>query len=130
MHRVHFRTENVTIWVPDGANLRELCRENDLDPYPALGGLMSCRGKGLCGTCLVQTTEPDALSPPEKRERRVLKGKLAAVTEDPAGYRLCCQVRVTGPQTILTNPDLGQAWKTHGFYAGRARHAWESRDDA
>ena len=120
MHRVHFRNENVTIHVPDGSNLRDACLEHGVDPYPALGGLASCRSKGLCGTCVVQTPEPGSLSQPEKRERKALK-KFDSSIE---GLRLSCQAKVIDDLTVVTNPDMEPAWKTHGYYAGRFEHSW------
>lgn len=124
MHRVHFRKENVTVHVRDGANLREACLEHGVDPYPALGGLASCRGKGLCGTCVVQTPEPEGLAPPEKRERKALK-KFDSSIE---GLRLSCQAKVVDDLTIVTDPDLKAAWKTHGYYSGRHEHSWNQPD--
>ena len=47
--RVHFRRENRTIHVGSDTNLRKACLSSGLDPYPLLGGLLSCRGKGFCG---------------------------------------------------------------------------------
>ncbi len=122
LHRVHFRKENLTVHVPDGENLREACLASGIDPYPALGGLLSCRGHGFCGTCAVVCEPEEALAPAEKREAGWLKGKGGG----RVGLRLSCQARVKGDVTIETDPDPKPAWRTHGYYSGRHKHAWEA----
>ena len=94
MHRVHFRKENITFDVPDGTNLRHACIDAGIDPYPVLGGLVSCRGKGFCGTCAVGVDEPTNLSAPSRREARYLK---RLVSDLPVELRLSCQAAVHGP---------------------------------
>lgn len=123
MPRVHFRKENVTVDAPAGSNLRELCLQYGVDPYPALGGLLSCRGKGLCGTCAVAVEgESTSLGPPDKREARFLKG----LSRELAGrLRLSCRCVVQGDVTVNTDPDRKEAWKKHSFYSGRPARSWE-----
>jgi len=123
MHRVHFRKENITFDVPDGTNLRHACIDAGIDPYPVLGGLVSCRGKGFCGTCAVGVDEPTNLSAPSRREARYLK---RLVSDLPDELRLSCQAAVHGPVTIETNPSMKEGWKTHGFYSGRYVPSWKS----
>lgn len=123
MHRVHFRKEDVTIHVPSGTNLREACLESGIDPYPALGGMLSCRGKGFCGTCVVGVDEPGALSSPGKRESRYLKRLDSALASQ---LRLSCQAAVNGDVIITTSPNKREGWKQHGYYAGPRKPHWES----
>ena len=120
LHRVHFRKENLTVHAADGKNLRQACLDHGVDPYPLLGGLLSCRGKGFCGTCAVVVDKPEALSPPSKREARFLKKQGAL-----PGLRLSCQASVTGDLTVDTDPDKRPSWKTHPFYSGRPTRSWE-----
>jgi len=121
IHRIHFRRENVTVHVADGANLRRVCLDNGIDPYPVLGGMLSCRGKGFCGTCLVAVDEPDKLSAPTKREARWLaKHRPGAPT-----LRLSCQAEVKGPIIVTTDPDVKGGWRTHTYYSGRVPRPWE-----
>jgi ferredoxin len=120
LHRVHFRKENITIHVPDGADLRQACLDNDVDPYPLLGGVLSCHGKGFCGTCAVVVDAPGALSPASRREARFL-GK----QRDVPGLRLSCQAVVKGSLTVDTNPDLKASWRSHPYYSGRPTRSWE-----
>jgi ferredoxin len=120
LHRVHFRKENITVHAADGANLRQACMEHGVDPYPLLGGLLSCHGKGFCGTCAVVVDKPEALAPPSKREARYLKKRSTL-----PGLRLSCQATVTGDVTVDTDPDTKPSWKTHPFYSGRPTRSWE-----
>ncbi len=123
MHRVHFRKENITAYVADGTNLRQSCIDAGIDPYPALGGLVSCRGKGFCGTCAVHIDDPGALSPASKREAKFLK----RLQPELAGeLRLSCQAEIKGPVTVGTNPNMKEGWKKHGFYSGRYVPAWKA----
>lgn len=124
MHRVHFRKENVTVHVPTGTNLRQACVDSGIDPYPALGGLLSCHGKGFCGTCVVEVDAPEALSSIGKRESSYLK-RLDA--ELAAKLRLSCQAAVNGDVTVTTSPNKKEGWKRHSFYAGPRKPHWESK---
>ena len=125
MRRVHFRNENVTIHVPEGTNLRKACLDHDVDPYPALAGVLSCRGKGLCGTCVVQVDDGAALSTPDKREAKRLKG----FPDDIENLRLSCRCEVTDDVVVVTDPDLEPSWKTHGFYSGEPVRSWKLPED-
>ena len=125
MHRVHFRKENVTFDVPGGTNLRKSCMEYGVDPYPILGGLVSCRGKGFCGSCMVSVDEPGNLSEPSKREAKFLKKASKLHAQEVAEHlRLSCQAEVTGDVTVETDPDTKPGWKTHEYYSGRPSRSW------
>jgi len=122
IHRLHFRNENVTVHVADGANLRQACLDHGVDPYPLLGGALSCRGKGFCGTCLVDVDDASKLSPPAAREARWLaKHRPAALPN----ARLSCQASVQGDVTVTTDPDRKPGWHDHSWYSGRASRPWE-----
>jgi ferredoxin len=125
MPRVHFRKENVTVHGPERSNLRALCLEYGIDPYPALGGAMSCRGKGMCGTCAVGVDGEDGcMSDPGPREAKFLKRQ----PDHLKGWlRLSCCAEVMGDVTIDSDPDRKESWKKHGFYAGRPMRSWEKR---
>jgi ferredoxin len=120
LHTVLFRKENVTVHVADGTNLRRACLDSGIDPYPALGGKLSCHGKGLCGTCVVGVDKDEALSPPAKREAKYLKKR------GVPGLRLSCQCEVKGDVIVTTDPDTKPAWKTHPFYSGKPARSWDS----
>jgi ferredoxin len=123
MHRVHFRKENVTVDVVDGTNLRKACIDSGIDPYPALGGMLSCRGKGFCGTCVVLVDDPTQLSAPSAREVRYLK---RFEPELGKSLRLSCQASVRGPLVVETDPDKQDGWRQHGYYSGRFVPSWKS----
>ena len=120
LHTVLFRKENVTIRVADGTNLRQACLDSGIDPYPVLGGKLSCHGKGLCGTCAVGVDNEQSLTPPARREARWLK------KQDTPGLRLSCQAAVKGDLIVTTDPDKGPAWKSHPYYSGRPVRSWDS----
>ena len=121
LHRVHFRNENLTIHVGDGVNLRKACLEHDVDPYPMLGGLMSCHGHGFCGTCAVAVDEAGALAPALKREAKWLKKN----TDKDSSIRLSCQADVTGDVIVTTDPETKPTWQGHTYYSGRPARSWE-----
>ena len=129
MPTLHFRKENITFHCPEGTNLRQACLDAGIDVYPALGGLVSCRGKGFCGTCAVEVftgkdgDEKDAsvLSPASKKELSFLK-RLNPKLADR--LRLSCQATVHGDMTVVTDPNKKESWKTHGYYSGQFKHSW------
>jgi ferredoxin len=132
MHRVHFRKENVTIDVPAGSNLLAVCRDAGVDPYPLFNGLASCHRSGRCGTCAVEIVldedGDEALGPAGKKEKSFFKRlRLFQRKGDELAnrLRLACQAEVTGPMTVVTNPNQNEGWKTHGHYSGRPMRSWE-----
>ncbi len=122
IHRILFRRENVTVHVPEGTNLRRACLDSGIDPYPVLGGLLSCRGKGFCGTCLVEVDDPAAVTAPDKREARWLAKHAAGETH----LRLSCQAGCQDDLIVTTAPDRRPAWRSHPYYSGRPVRSWES----
>ena len=123
MHRVHFRKEDVTIDVPEGTNLRQACLDAGIDPYPALGGLLSCRGKGICGTCVVQVDPASSLGDLDRRETKFLK-RLSPELADV--LRLSCRGTVCGEVIVETDPNMKDGWRQHGYYSGRYVPSWKT----
>ncbi len=128
-HRVHFRNENVTVRVTDGTNLRQACLDSGIDPYPVLGGVLSCHSKGFCGTCAVVVDEPEHLSPAGKRESSFLQSRGMHFWRPKGppqpGRRLSCQASVVGDLIVTTAPDEKPAWRGHSYYSGRPTRSWE-----
>ena len=131
MHKVLFRNEDVTVYVRHGSTLLEAARKAGIDVYPLLDGLVSCHGKGLCGTCVVSAEPAEGLAPKNKREAWRTSGKGVAALMLPqipgrADLRLACKAEVTGEVRVETSPDLGLAWKRHPYYSGRSVNSWET----
>jgi ferredoxin len=121
IHRVLFRRENVTVHAAEGTDLRRIALDSGIDVYPVLGGLLSCRGKGFCGTCLVEVDDPTQLSPPTKREARWLKKHKPG----QPNLRLACQSQLKGAVIVTTDPDTRPGWEAHTYYSGRVERPWE-----
>ena len=130
MHKVLFRNEDVTVYARHGTTLLEAARKGGVDPYPLLNGMVSCHGKGLCGTCVVSAEPQDGLAPKSKREAWRTSGKGLAAMMLPQipgrpDLRLACKAEVTGEVRVETSPDLGLSWKTHPYYSGRSVNSWD-----
>src|SRR5512138_1180046 len=80
------------------ANLRKVALLNGVPVYRGIHQcpLGNCQGNGLCGTCVMEIVEgAENLSPPTRRERRKLRGRLPK-------YRLSCQCQVLGNVSCIT----------------------------
>ena len=98
MPTIQFVNEDKSIAVADGANLRRVALENDVDIYKLVAKMMNCGGAGQCGTCIVDVVEgADRLSDKTTPELRKLKRK-------PDTYRLACQTKVMGHISVKTKP--------------------------
>ena len=85
--------ENRTLFAATGASLADALSES---PIP-IG--FPCRGRGLCGKCLVEIVSGDA-GVPDAAERTVLDRRARGKT-----HRLACRVVVRGPLTIRIAPE-------------------------
>ncbi|MGK7906767.1 MAG: 2Fe-2S iron-sulfur cluster-binding protein [Synechococcus sp.] len=98
MPTINFLNEGKSITVADGANLRRVALENDIDIYKMVAKLMNCGGAGQCTTCIVDVVEgADNLSERTTPEVRKFKRK-------PDTYRLACQTKVMGDISVKTKP--------------------------
>ena len=98
MPTIQFVNEDKSIVVADGANLRRVALENDIDIYKFVAKMMNCGGAGQCGTCIVDVVEgSDRLSAKTTPEERKLKRK-------PDTYRMACQTKVMGDISVKTKP--------------------------
>lgn len=59
--------QNKTFECSQGANLRKVLLENDVDLYNGNAKIINCMGIGTCGTCAVMIT--GAVSPSNWRDR-------------------------------------------------------------
>ena len=110
MPTIHFVREGKRIDVPEGSNLRDIARAEGINIYPGPASLLNCRGNGLCGTCLVQIDDAEALSAPNLRE--IIK--LGA--QEAPRHRLACQSKVEKDVRCLTLPEPPQGWQAHSAY--------------
>ncbi|PJF34650.1 MAG: (2Fe-2S)-binding protein [Candidatus Thermofonsia Clade 1 bacterium] len=85
----------VTLNVPDGANLRQALLAADLSPHGALSRRANCGGRGLCATCGVWI-EANAPAPSHWHDR------IGAAFGYP---RLSCQIAVHAPLLVRLVPN-------------------------
>ncbi|MDR9402223.1 MAG: 2Fe-2S iron-sulfur cluster-binding protein [Halothece sp. Uz-M2-17] len=80
-----------TFTCDQGANLRKVLLDNNIDVYNGNARVINCRGLGTCGTCTVEVE--GEVSPKGQREkfRLSLPPHQADTTR-----RLSCQVKVLG----------------------------------
>ena len=98
MPKLFFVNENKKFNVDTGVNLRKASIDGDVGIYSNIfKKLFNCRGKGMCGTCLVRI-ESDELESLNEVEKKKLKNKLL---EDP-NLRLACQLTINNDLKIYT----------------------------
>ena len=98
MPALFFVNENKKFNVDTGVNLRKASIDGDVGIYSNIfKKLFNCRGKGMCGTCLVRI-ESDELESLNEVEKKKLKKKLL---EDP-NLRLACQLTIDNDLKIYT----------------------------
>ncbi|HVN87606.1 MAG TPA: 2Fe-2S iron-sulfur cluster binding domain-containing protein [Candidatus Binatia bacterium] len=109
MPTVHFVKQNVTVQCPAGTNLRQLARAHKIDLYVFPNNIANCRGLGLCGTCRVHVSDPNALS------ARTPSDEAKNGWEGPE-FRLACQSKVLADVEVTTNPRKILGWMNHPTY--------------
>lgn len=94
-HAVTFTNQGRTVYVRDGANLREAAVAQGVQVYYDINKYVNCFGLGHCGTCRFRPDPkaPDAISEPTWQERFTLG-------EDISKMRLACQAYVFGDCTV------------------------------
>jgi len=98
MPELFFVNENKKFNLDTGVNLRKASIDGDVGIYSNIfKKLFNCRGKGMCGTCLVRI-ESDELESLNEVEKKKLKNKLL---EDP-NLRLACQLTINNDLKIYT----------------------------
>ena len=97
--KVEFVSQNKTLSVNSGSNLRQLARKNCISVYRGLRKVANCHGLGMCGTCVVEISEGmENLSPATRAEEKLL-AKQGLSTET---HRLSCQTKVHGDVKVKT----------------------------
>lgn len=105
MPTVTFYREGVQLEVEAGSNLREAAQAAGVELYRSWHRRLNCRGQGKCGSCRIEISEPDAVTPTERTasEHRKLDRRFS----DEA-TRLACQVCVVADTSVCTQPLRGR----------------------
>jgi ferredoxin len=92
-----------TLVVPAGSNLREVCVDNGINVYQSVTRWTNCKGKQLCGTCIVNVAEGSLFT------NRKSMDEGSTLRENPESYRLSCVTFAYGDVTIETFPPVNAA---------------------
>ena len=112
MPRVTFFREGIGADAAPGENLRELAQRAGVPIYRSFHVLLNCKGRGKCGSCRVELSDPGAVEPCERtgpEHRHLDRGFSDATT------RLACQVTVCADISVLTQEVAGRRVETKGF---------------
>ena len=109
MPQVKFITENKTIEVPAGSNLREEALKAGIDVYRWRHKIINCHGHGTCGTCRVLIKKGmENTSPASKWEKFRLSASMVSIGFENE-MRLSCQTHVNGDIEVETRPALNMS---------------------
>ena len=97
MPRITVQDQGRSFEVDDNANLRDALVQNGASPYGGVEKLFNCRGKGMCGTCVVLIVE-GAEHLTERTPREINKLQTADRCR-----RLSCQAAIIGDEHIVLN---------------------------
>lgn len=95
--------EVVKFQVPAGSNIREVCVENGINVYQSVTRWTNCKGKQLCGTCIVNVAEGSLFT------NRKSMDEASTLRENPDSYRLSCVTFAYGDVTVETFPPINAA---------------------
>jgi ferredoxin len=88
------------IKVKTGRSLRDILIENGINPYQSIARYTNCKGKQLCGTCIVDVTSNSL-----NCNRKSLD-EAAALRENADSYRLSCVTFVYGDVDVEVRPPV------------------------
>jgi ferredoxin len=89
-----------TLQAPVGVNLRQLCVDNEINVYQSFTRWTNCKGKQLCGTCIVNIPQGSTDT------NRKSMDEASTLRENPESYRLSCVTFAYGDVTIETFPPI------------------------
>ncbi|CAN0183519.1 unnamed protein product [Ascophyllum nodosum] len=93
----------ITLKAASGTNLRNLLTDKGINVYQSFTRWTNCKGKQLCGTCIVQINEGlDNCTVRSLDESSTLR-------ENPANYRLSCVTNMYDDVTVTVFPPVGAA---------------------
>lgn len=112
MPSVRFFREGVECSAEDGENLREAALRAGVQLYRSWHVLANCKGKGKCGSCRVEVSDPGAFKPVDRTgaEHRFLDKHFSDQTT-----RLACQISVCSDVSVLTQEIRGKKVETRSF---------------
>lgn len=91
------------IEAPVGCNVRKVLTDNGINVYQSVTRWTNCKGKQLCGTCIVNVSGgSDATNRKSLDEASTLR-------ENPDSYRLSCVTFAYGDVTVETFPPIKAA---------------------
>jgi ferredoxin len=93
----------IKLEAPVGVNLRQLLVDNDINVYQSITRWTNCKGKQLCGTCIINVTES-----PFNTNRKSMDEE-STLRENPDSYRLSCIAFAYGDITVETFPPIKAA---------------------
>jgi len=93
--------ENVqTITTTPGADVRQVLTDHGINVYQSFTRWTNCKGKQLCGTCIVNLTEGGVYT------NRKRMDESSTLRENQDTYRLSCVTFVYGDVTVETFPPV------------------------
>lgn len=92
-----------TITAPVGTNVRQLLVDNNINVYQSVTRWTNCKGKQLCGTCIVNVASGSMST------NRKSMDEESTLRENPDSYRLSCVTFAYGDVTVETFPPIKAA---------------------
>ena len=92
-----------TLAAPAGCNVRQVLVDNGINVYQSVTRWTNCKGKQLCGTCIVNVADG---APGTNRKSM---DEASTLRENPEGYRLSCVTFAYGDVTVETFPPVQAA---------------------
>ena len=88
------------IMAKEGANIRQTLVDNGINVYQSITRWTNCKGKQLCGTCIVNIKQGS-----ENTNRKSMDEE-STLRENPESYRLSCVTFAYGDVTVETFPPI------------------------
>lgn len=86
-----------------GVNIRQLLVDNGINVYQSVTRWTNCKGKQLCGTCIVNVVEG------ARQTNAKSMDEASTLRENPESYRLSCVAFAYGDVTVETFPPIEAA---------------------
>ncbi|GFH43694.1 hypothetical protein CTEN210_00167 [Chaetoceros tenuissimus] len=93
----------ITLKAKEGANIRQTLVDNGINVYQSVTRWTNCKGKQLCGTCIVNIAEGSV------NTNRKSMDEGSTLRENPDSYRLSCVTFAYGDVTVETFPPIKAA---------------------